>query len=101
VMNKAKYDGLPDDLKKVIDDNSGRTLAERIGPPYDRYEAEVADRAVADGGELTLIAPADLGPWQEATQPVVEGWVAAMDKAGHDGKAMLQDARDMIASHRK
>lgn len=101
VMNKAKYEALPDDLKKIIDDNSGRTLAERIAPVYDTYENEVADKAVADGGELTVIPAADLGPWQEATQPVVDAWVAAMDEAGHDGQAILQDARDMIASYKQ
>ena len=28
-MNKDKYDSLPDDLKKVIDDNSGKAMARR------------------------------------------------------------------------
>ena len=31
LMNKAKYNSLPADLKKVIDDNSGRNIARATG----------------------------------------------------------------------
>ena len=49
---------------------------------------------------MTTVIPEDeLQAWREASQPVIDAWLAAMDKAGHDGVAMLQDARDMIAAH--
>ena len=39
LMNKQKYDSLPPDLKKVIDDNSGRKLAPFAIEVWDRYRA--------------------------------------------------------------
>src|SRR5690606_5912047 len=35
-MNKEKYESLPDDLKKVIDDNSGMALTKKVGKMWDR-----------------------------------------------------------------
>jgi hypothetical protein len=38
-MNKARYDNLPDDLKKIIDDNSGAALAAKAGELWNSFEA--------------------------------------------------------------
>ena len=40
LMNKAKYDSLPPDLKKVIDDNSGRNLAPFAIKVWDMIDAD-------------------------------------------------------------
>lgn len=97
VMNPATYDGLPDDLKKVIDDTTGATLAKLAGEAFDAAEDEERAKAVAAGDEIVVIPEAELEPWKQATQPVTDAWVAAMDAAGHDGAAMLDDARAMLA----
>ncbi|MFV0299822.1 MAG: TRAP transporter substrate-binding protein [Paracoccus sp. (in: a-proteobacteria)] len=98
VMNKAKYDGLPDDLKKVIDDNSGAALAALAGQAFDAAEAEERQKAVDAGHTITVIPPEALAEWQSATQPVIDAWVKSMTDAGHDGQAMLDDARAMLAT---
>ena len=94
VMNKAKYDALPDDLKKVIDDNSGAALAEMAGKAFD--DAEVAERqkAVDAGHTITVIPEDQLAPWKEASQPVIDAWVKSM---GDNGQAMLDEAKAMLA----
>jgi TRAP-type transport system periplasmic protein len=98
VMNKAKYDGLPDDLKRVIDDNSGANLAPLAGAAFDQAEAEERQKALDAGGTVTIIPEADVPAWQEASQPVFDAWVASMSDAGLDGKAMIEDARAMLAA---
>jgi len=35
-MNKDKYEGLPEDLKQVIDDNSGMALSKKVGAMWDK-----------------------------------------------------------------
>ncbi|WP_347312688.1 TRAP transporter substrate-binding protein [Defluviimonas sp. SAOS-178_SWC] len=97
VMNQAKYDGLPDDLKKVIDDNSGATLAAMAGTAFDKAEDDQRKMAVDAGHTITIIPEADIAEWQTASQPVIDAWVKAMNDAGHDGQAMLDDARAMLA----
>lgn len=97
VMNKAKYDALPDDLKKVIDDNSGAALAAMAGEVLDAAEVEERQKAVDAGHTITIIPEADLAEWKEASQPVIDAWVKSMNDSGHDGQAMLDDAQAMLA----
>ena len=98
VMNKAKYEGLPDDLKKVIDDNSGANLAKIAGPLYDKVEADERQKALDAGATINVIPADQLQPWRDAVQPVVDGWVKAMTDKGLDGQTMLDDARAMLAA---
>jgi len=98
VMNRAKYDALPDDLKKVIDDNSGAALAALAGEAFDRVEAEERQKYLDAGAQINVIPADQLGDWREAVQPVVDGWVKAMDGRGLDGQAILDDAQAMLAA---
>ncbi|TPE53231.1 TRAP transporter substrate-binding protein [Amaricoccus solimangrovi] len=100
VMNKAKYESLPDDLRKVIDDNSGTTLAPIAGAAFDRAEVEERRKALDAGGVVHIVPEADLAAWREATLPVIEDWVSSMNDAGLDGHAMLDDARAMMDAAR-
>ncbi|MAN57253.1 MAG: C4-dicarboxylate ABC transporter substrate-binding protein [Paracoccus sp.] len=97
VMNKAKYDNLPDDLKKVIDDNSGAALAALAGEAFDKAEAAERQKAVDAGHNIVVIPEDRLGEWQQASQPVIDAWVKSM---GENGQAMLDDAKAMLAGAR-
>lgn len=98
VMNKAKYEGLPDDLKKVIDDNSGANLAPLAGKALDEAEAAERQKALDAGGTVTVIPEADLAAWKERTQPVFDAWVKTVTDAGQNGQAILDDARAALAA---
>lgn len=97
VMNQAKYDALPEDLKKVIDDNSGAMLAALAGKAFDEAEAEERQKAVDAGHTITIIPEDGLAEWRSAGQPVIDEWVNAINEAGYDGQTMLDDARAMLA----
>ena len=98
VMNRGKYDSLPDDLKKMIDDNSGAKLAALAGEAFDRVEAEERQKYLDAGAAINVIPADQLQPRREATQPGLDAWVRQTTDAGHDGQAMLDDARAMLAA---
>jgi TRAP-type C4-dicarboxylate transport system substrate-binding protein len=100
-MNLAKYDSLPAELKAIIDRNSGAGLSATAGKIWD--ESQVAGRKPAlDRGNTFYVIPAvELDNWVKASAGVYDEWVANMDKAGLNGKQMLQDARDLLAKYRK
>ncbi|WP_134725385.1 TRAP transporter substrate-binding protein [Paracoccus luteus] len=98
VMNRAKYDALPDDLKKVIDDNSGATLAAMAGEAFDRVEGTERQKFLDAGAQINVIPADQVGEWRTRVQPVVDAWVKAMNDKGLDGQAMLDDARAMLAA---
>jgi TRAP-type C4-dicarboxylate transport system substrate-binding protein len=98
-MNKAKYESLPADLKKVVDANSGVTLSATAGRLYD--EAAPASRKMVQerGNQINVIPAAELAKWQQATDRLDDEWVAEVSKRGHDGKALLEAAKAAIARH--
>ncbi len=100
-MNKAKYDSLSADLKKVIDDNSGLKIAKWVGQAWDQAEVDGAAKAMTvSGTEIITIPPAELAKWKTATEKVDDAWVAAMAAKGVDGKALLADAKALIAKYK-
>ena len=100
-MNKAKYDSLPDDLKKVIDDNSGAELSAWAGKTMQEYDAPAKEIAVKRGNNIITLPPEEVARWKDASQPVIDEWVAEMDGKGMDGKGLLEEARSLIAGYTK
>jgi len=99
-MNQAKYDGLPADLKKVIDNNSGAALSRQIGKIWDASQAVGRKSAVDRGNSFTKLSAAETDRWMQASASLYDEWVADMDKRGLNGKQMLDDARNLLAKHR-
>ncbi len=100
-MNKKKYDSLPPDLKAVIDKNSGMNMAKRLGPEYDKVEVVGKGLAEKRGNKFNVIDPAEVAKMQKMAQPAIDQWVADVTKKGHDGKALLAEARALIAKYTK
>jgi len=100
-MNQAKYDSLPADLKKVIDDNQGPQLSQSIGKTWDNSQAAGRKAARDRGNTFHTIPAAELDNWVKAAAPLYDEFTADMDKRGLPGKQMLQDARDLLTKYRK
>ena len=98
-MNKARYDGLPDDLKAVIDQNSGANIAEEIGRVWMEVEDPGLQAAIAAGNEIIRWPVADKPEWQAAVQPAIDRWVKEVTDAGIDGQALLEAATHAVEAH--
>ena len=96
-MNKARYESLPADLKKVIDNNSGQALSGQIGKVFVAADAEGKKLCVKN--TTNVIPASELANWKKAGQPVVDAWVADMNAKGQNGKQLLDTARALIAKH--
>ena len=100
-MNQAKYDGLPPDLKNVIDANSGAPLSKAIGAQWDA-SAPPARKVAADRGNTFYVIPgSELENWQKATANLPDDWVKDVAAKGQDGKMLLQSAKDLIRKYEK
>jgi len=98
-MNKARYDSLPDDLKAVIDANSGMETSRAAGRAMDEGDKKGRANAESKGAEIFMIPADQAARWKQAAQPVVDAWVADMDKKGLDGTGLLKDAQALIAKY--
>ena len=98
-MNKASYDKLPADLKKVIDDNSGITAAALFGRAMDEGDKAGRDIAVKAGNKIVALDIAETQRWRRTASVVEDDWVAEVAKKGIDGKKLAAEARALISKH--
>ncbi|PCH73397.1 MAG: C4-dicarboxylate ABC transporter [Rhodobacteraceae bacterium] len=98
-MNKDKYDSLPDDLKKVIDDNSGLEFSVFAGGTQADADGPARQAAVDRGNNIITLDEAQTQEWREKSQPIYDEWVADMDSKGIDGQALIDEARMLIAKY--
>jgi TRAP-type C4-dicarboxylate transport system substrate-binding protein len=98
-MNKDVYAGLPDDLKVVIDANSGLEFSVFAGRTQQAADAPARDIAVDLGNEIITIPEADAAQWRDLAAPVYEAWVADMAAQGRDGAALIDEARALMAEY--
>ncbi|HPE59332.1 MAG TPA: TRAP transporter substrate-binding protein [Thiolinea sp.] len=96
-MNKGTYDKLPDDLKKVIDDNSGLAFSAFAGKTQAAYDEPSREIAVKRGNNIIELSAEEVQEWKDASQKTIDDWVKEMDGKGLEGSKMLQRARELIA----
>lgn len=100
-MNKNSYERLPDDLKAVIDANSGLETSAWIGRVMDEGDAPARAIAVERNNTIHLIEGDELARWQAAAEPVVDAWVADMSGKGIDAAALVADLKTLVNEESK
>jgi TRAP-type C4-dicarboxylate transport system substrate-binding protein len=102
LMNKKKYESLPPDLKKVIDDNSGRKLAPLAIEIWDRIEVE-GEKVMhsKSKNKFVQLSPEETAKFKKKVQPVFDRFVKLLDDAGGNGKQILADVEALKAKYDK
>jgi len=98
-MNKQSYEKLPPDLKKVIDDNSGMKIADWLAQVWDDAEKPGLAKAKETGEIITMPEDEVAKLRAKVEQPVIDRWVAEMNKKGVDGQALVEEARSLIEKY--
>jgi TRAP-type C4-dicarboxylate transport system substrate-binding protein len=100
-MNRARYDALAPDLKKIVDAHSGMEAARMAGNAWDRAGVPVREMVEKRGNRIVVLSPAEAVRWRAATKPVVEGWLAEAKAKGIDGERLIADATALVAKYEK
>ena len=96
VMNKRKYDSLPDAIKKVIDATTGLVMSQEAGRVFDIMRPTLKERCLEKGMQTIQLSPEDTKKLKELTMPLREEWIEEMDEKGLPGKAVLESAIEFI-----
>lgn len=99
VMNQAKYDSLPADLKKVIDANSGVAASQWAGKIWDGTIAPARKSALEHKATINVLTAAEYERWKKATENVDKDWFTEVAAKGGNGPALLDDAKAMIKKY--
>jgi len=100
-MNRAAYDKLPADMKKVIDNNSGIETAAMFGRAMD--EGDKVGKALAEkaGNSIVALDEAETQRWRKTAADVETTWVEEVKAKGIDGAKLAAAARALIAKNSK
>jgi TRAP-type C4-dicarboxylate transport system substrate-binding protein len=100
-MNKAAYDKLPADLKKVIDANSGMVAAAMFGRAMD--EGDKAGLAIAQkaGNNIITLNAEETARWQRTANGTRAVWFKEVAEKGLDGPKLAAEAEALIAKYSK
>ena len=98
-MNKAKYESLAPDLKKVIDANSGLATSAWLGKVQQGNDVPGRKPAVDRGNTLYTFTAEQTNEFVRLSSAIDNEWVADMDKRGFKGQALLASAKALIAKH--
>ncbi|MGF1561053.1 MAG: TRAP transporter substrate-binding protein [Geminicoccaceae bacterium] len=98
-MNKARYEALPEDLRAIIDANSGGALAQEMGSVWDRVELKGIEVAEQAGNEIIRLNPDDMAAFDERGDDVVARWIEEVAARDIDGAVLVDAAREAIERH--
>jgi TRAP-type C4-dicarboxylate transport system substrate-binding protein len=100
-MNKASYDKLPADLKKVIDANSGIETAAMFGRAMDEGDKVGLSLAQKAGNKIYMLDAVETQTWRRTASAVRGIWYKEVAAKGIDGPKLAAEAEALIAKHAK
>ena len=98
-MNKQRYDQLPQDIRAIIDDSTGMALSKRLGRIWKDDEKPGRAIAVERDDPILSLSEVERARWEKVTQTVVDSWIEKVSAMGHDGRALIADARRLVAKY--
>ena len=91
VMNPAKYNSLPADLKALIDKSTGPAAAERFGKEWEAAEKHGRDEEIKQGVQIHTLSDADVAEIKRRMAPRIEEAIVALEKTGKPGRNFYEE----------
>lgn len=98
-MNKDSYNNLPDDLKAVIDANSGIDASGWAGRAMDMGDDRSYELISGQGKDIHVMDDATVAELKAIGDAQTAAWAEDMTAKGLDGAAMVSDAQELVAKH--
>ena len=98
-MNKDKYEGLPEDLKQVIDDNSGMALSKKVGAMWDKTYSIQLQAAIDKGDEvIDILDPLNDPDWKGPLEKGTKKYLDDVSALGLDAYGVYEKAKEASAA---
>jgi len=101
IMNKDFYESLPDDLKKLFDEELDPALIDLIATVYEEGVVTSTQKMEAvfkskGKGEFITLSDEERARFIAPTKQAWDDWVAEADKRGMDGEKMLSNFKSIL-----
>ncbi len=88
VMNKAKWNSLPPDVQKIID-QVNEEYAEKQGKLWDEIDKAGRDFTLSRGNKIISLSPEESLRWEKAVRPILDEYKKNMQDKGLPGQEVL------------
>ncbi len=92
VMNRRRYETLPEEIRSVVDSISGDHLIPRFGPWWNAWDALGKKDALADGGIVTRLTGEERDRWRQTLSPMIDAYLAGLKAQGVDNAREIYEA---------
>lgn len=100
VMNKRKYDSLPAEVKKAIDETTGTALTEKFGDWWNQWDAPGLELAKKKGNTILSLSDAERNRWRDALKPTTEKLLSDLEAQGvKDARAIYGEMQTLVAKY--
>jgi len=82
VMNRGRYESLPQEVRKPLDSICCEAWVAKFGPLWDKWDAPVREGAKAPGHEVIVPDAATMAQWREGLRPVSERYLDELSGKG-------------------
>jgi len=100
VMNKAKWDGLSEDVKKAFTEVSNEYIAVH-GKVWDDADAEGLTFIQGLGNKVIELPETEAAAWKASVKPVIDDYVKAAKEKGIDGEKIVSSLAGKIENFGK
>ncbi|MEA1966703.1 MAG: TRAP transporter substrate-binding protein DctP, partial [Thermodesulfobacteriota bacterium] len=95
VMNRSKWNALPPDVKKMMDDLA-KEQAEWTGTYMDSHVEDAVAWSKSRGVEFINLDENQALKWNSLLSPITEKWIKKADTKGFNGKGIVSTIYDLI-----
>jgi len=100
-LSQATYDRLPDDLKKVLDNNSSAEVSAEFAAAFETTAAPEIEGAKQRNSEIFVLPDEEYDRWQAAAAPIAQEWIIDAKAKGMDAEKLLEAARAALSARQK
>lgn len=98
VMNKNRYEGLPEDIRSVFDAVSQEWI-EVHGRVWDEADEDGLEYTLETGNQVISLDAGESARWKQTIEPVIERYINASADREIDGEKAVSTLREMITEY--
>jgi TRAP-type C4-dicarboxylate transport system substrate-binding protein len=100
IMNLNKYNSLPADIRKALDEELPKYWGMEAAKIWDRRDKEGKELArKKQGHELITLSPEERAKWRKQAASIDDAWAAALEAKGLPGKKLLEEKNRAIQKY--
>lgn len=96
VMNQRKYDSLPENVRKCIDQASGDALVGKFGDWWDKWDEAGRMEAQQAGHTITKLSAEERERWRKALQPTIDTYIKQTSSQVENAQQIVDEMRKRL-----